>query len=499
MAEEQPKRQTRTPIGRALHRARKPNRAHVEAAKQRVPFWWSFLVLFVFALYQIALNPFGFSDLTHRYTQDISNLLVTGPYLYPESGHEKVSVALVDDSTLGNMQMTWPLSYGVQARILDSLLALKPRAVVVDFLFVDSRKDPTLPQLVDEIGRYKKAGVPLYFEGATDTADGHYALRPELAATGVKTLDPTIIVNEGVVRQYPTTGRCFAQGKAVGGDCKSLSLGVYDDLFPGKLEPLKGLMEIVWGTRTDPINAKWMHVKDEAGVYHSCIDTMSFMRRVFLAFFDPNAVRQRCPYTGVIPADSLLSGTDDPDVIKLAQGRVVFYGASLEGTQDRAYTPVNGLLASVFVHAMAMDNLIAFDGKPEQNVVTIAGITLDNDPVQVLAILPVIGILTLLHMRRIRRRRNRKPRAESDWSEAFEYFLDKALEFFWHWLAFFLALGAGLLLTLAVGLSVANWVEVVFVSVELAALLLIGLPDEMWGYLTHVFRGAPEATEEATG
>ena len=49
-----------------------------------------------------------------------------------------------------------------------------------------------------------------------------------------------------------------------------------------------------------------------------------------------------------------------------------------------------------------------------------------------------------------------------------------------------------LLLALAVGLSVANWVEVVFVSVELAAMLLLGVPDSVWGYLHHVAGGVPD-------
>ena len=48
---------------------------------------------------------------------------------------------------------------------------------------------------------------------------------------------------------------------------------------------------------------------------------------------------------------------------------------------------------------------------------------------------------------------------------------------------------------MAAGLSVANWVEVVFVSVELAAMLLIGLPDAIWGYLHHVAGGVAEAVE----
>ena len=59
----------------------------------------------------------------------------------------------------------------------------------------------------------------------------------------------------------------------------------------------------------------------------------------------------------------------------------------------------------------------------------------------------------------------------------------------WHWFAFALALAVGLALTVWAGLSVANWVEVVFVSVELAALLLVGVPGAVWAYLHHVAVG----------
>jgi hypothetical protein len=51
-------------------------------------------------------------------------------------------------------------------------------------------------------------------------------------------------------------------------------------------------------------------------------------------------------------------------------------------------------------------------------------------------------------------------------------------------------------LTRSVGLSVANWVEVVFVSVELAAMLLVGVPDSIWGYLHHVAGGIPQLQAE---
>jgi CHASE2 domain-containing sensor protein len=464
------------------------------AMRLRVPFWFVFAFLFGFAAIQIILNPFGFSDLTQRYTQDISNLLITGPYLYPETGHEQISVALVEDSTLSDLQMPWPWSYGAQARALDTLLAYRPRAVIVDLLFVDPRNDPTLPELIDEIGRYKKAGVPLYFAAATDTQLGQPAVRKEILATGVKLVDPTVLINQGVVRQYPITGQCF--GASAGAACPSLALQVYKDLYPRQpLAPLNGLMEIVWGTHPDPTNAKWMHVTDDSGVVHSCRlnQDIGWAKRIYLAFFDPSAVRSLCPYEGVIPVESLMQGADDPDITKLAHDRIVFYGASLEGVQDKSFTPVNGLIASVFVHAMALDNLITFKGRPQQNVVTAGGMVLDSNTVQMIAIVPVILILTWLHMLRLRRRR--AAATPRDRNAMVEFFFEKVLGFIWHWLAFGLALAAGLALARAVGLSVANWVEVVFVSVVLAAMLLAGLPDAIWGYLHHVAVGMPQQDE----
>lgn len=488
-------------IGRTFNRARRPNKAAIESLRLRAPFWWVFAFLFTFAAYQIWMNPFGFSDLTQRYTQDIANLLITGPYLYPREGHDEISVALVDDQALDTLQMPWPWHYGAQARVLDALLADHPRAVIVDLLFADPRTDDTLSELTDEIGRYKKAGVPLYFVGATDLPPGTPPVRHELIAAGARILDPTTIVNQGVVRQYPVTGRCM-NGEAPGTPCRSLALTVYHDLFPKRpldLNPA-GRMEIVWGTKTDPTNAKWMHVEGADGKLEPCGRRIGMLRRIYLAFFDPAEVRSHCPYEGVIPVTALLSGRPDADVSHLTRGHIVFYGASLEGVQDRSFTPVNGMIASVFVHAMALDNLITFAGKPEQNVLTIAGVTLDNNPIQIGAIIPVILILAWIHIRNLRARERKRANASGDnpHSESgamFEFLLDKAMELVWHWGAFALALAAGLALTMAAGLSVANWVEVVFVSVELAAMLLVGVPDALWGYLHHVTGGEAPAAE----
>jgi hypothetical protein len=245
-------------------------------------------------------------------------------------------------------------------------------------------------------------------------------------------------------------------------------------------------MELVWGTRTAPFNVRY---NDNSNAL-PCNNEASFPLRIYRAFFDKKTAVGRCPYNNYIPIEALMVGGDDADLPGLIADHVVFYGGSLQGAQDKSFSPVNGQQPNVFVHAMALDNLITFEGKPEQNVMTAFGYTLSNNPAQVLAIIPVVLILSFMHMRRIRARLG--PANRTEHSALYEWFLDKGVEKLWHWLAFFMALGIGLLLARWVGLSVANWIEDVFISVELAAMLLVGVPDSFWGYLHHVAGGRPD-------
>jgi hypothetical protein len=294
-----------------------------------------------------------------------------------------------------------------------------------------------------------------------------------------------------VARQYNATGRCFDTRPSADGNCLSLSLHVFKDVYPQyPLTPFNDKMELVWGTKTAPENS-WITRTNESGQRVSCSSQIGFLERIYLAFFDPTSVKSPCPYNAEFPVEALMMGGDQ-EVAKMATNRVVFYGGALQGAQDKVYTPVNDLLPGVFVHAMAMDNLITYRGDPEQNAVSIGGRVQDGNLVQIAAVLPVILILSWLHMLGVRGRRKRAHQAEHDLSATLQYFFEKAVEKLWHYLAFALALGVGFVLTKLAGLSVANWVEVVFVSAELAALLLVGAPDAFWGYLHHVAGGIPE-------
>src|SRR5579863_5765147 len=103
-------------VGHAIERACRPDRLKMTEQRNRVPLWFVCLVLLGIALIQIQQNPFGFGDLIQRYAQDISNLLVTGPYFYGTAGRDAISVAVIDEETLQTLQMPWPWDYGAHAR-----------------------------------------------------------------------------------------------------------------------------------------------------------------------------------------------------------------------------------------------------------------------------------------------------------------------------------------------------------------------------------------------
>src|SRR6202012_1138716 len=99
-------------------RGRRPDRGYMDALKLRVPYWFVVGWLIAFASFQIWMNPFGFSDLVARYSQDIADLLIMGPHVYGTEGRDKVSIAVIDEGTLHEMQTPWPWTYGNHANAL---------------------------------------------------------------------------------------------------------------------------------------------------------------------------------------------------------------------------------------------------------------------------------------------------------------------------------------------------------------------------------------------
>jgi hypothetical protein len=255
-------------------------------------------------------------------------------------------------------------------------------------------------------------------------------------------------------------------------------------------------MEIWWGTASDPINVK-LSADDES--YNACSRTFAWWQRLWRAVFDPASLRSSCPYHSVLPVEALLNGgmengKPDSDIENLVRDRVVFYGASLHGMGDESVTPVSGLLPDVFVHAMALDNLMTIPGGPLRDLIDLGGWSLTRNQIQIVTIVPVILLLAWIHIIRLRRRTPPQEKASG-----LAYAIRSIEEFLWWVLTVVLAIAAGVIAMLVTHIAVVTWVGLILVSAEIGAALAAGLPDRLWGYMRHVLTGDGEAPGRQRG
>ena len=89
------------------------------------------VVLFMFHGISLHLTP---------WSQAIVNGLVK--YGYPEKGQLDTAVVLFREENLSELAETFPVSYARHAEVLEALSVYGPRAVFVDFAFIDARGNP---------------------------------------------------------------------------------------------------------------------------------------------------------------------------------------------------------------------------------------------------------------------------------------------------------------------------------------------------------------------
>ena len=420
-----------------------------QARRFRRPFyqqrWWPgtgrlFLVVFL-----SFWAPLGLSNLTKGATQDVMQG-VFGPW-YPtdiadppalhrksadapgpaDLSGAKTAVLLVRESKLDRKR--WPLHLGEHRQVLEALISYGVRAIMVDLVLLDrlhgeadwaefcgflrehdaQTKTATLnvPLIVFADNMHRSANDAGLVSECLETV-----ARPERArhqegwvatAYAPKTWDPI----QGVVRRYPA--RDAVSAAAGDGWCATASFLIYQWLIGGE-RPLhaKGPtayqsrcanmpvpkngdfsqdMVVMWNTRFNEINFKWMKCNDDpvfgdGPVAGRIIDWMGgvFESLLRFNFFDTSTAysdgttangpfQQICPPVPVVPLEEFLPEIVDPtdrapridqDIQYILEGATVFYGVGLDVGADVIYTPTHGALPGVFFHAMAFDNLLRY-------------------------------------------------------------------------------------------------------------------------------------------
>ncbi len=298
-------------------------------------------------------NPLlGLSNRLDSYSQDLFNIGAgylpqwLSQKLYPLTGQREISVLLLTDETVdGFFSGKWPISYDAHGRILNALSRYNPKAVVIDFLWLNSEK-PGAKRLVKKLEKFKKKKIPVYltFRKPAELINFWPELKGLVIPVSPKvTVDPT----DFIARNYTITSQ----------DLPYPAVKAYQDLYMSDFSSEKVPdMQIFWGVGNNPRNDAWMDQGDGRET------VMDFIKDGI------SAHRDSPPYTTTVLVRDLLNPTAETeekaheDLRAHLEDKVVFYGAQVTGASDVIYTPKRQLRAGVYYHAMALDNLVTLKG-----------------------------------------------------------------------------------------------------------------------------------------
>ena len=347
------------------------------------------LLLAAVALFFLNFNPLGALSVGHRYSQDLVYAWFGHmSWLYPRIATEfprtgatrpPVVVVLVDDAALALRGAHWPVSLDFHAQLLAELEVVKPRAVMLDFLLIDRASARATCSFLTVAARLKDGGTALYVAvtrpdelEALDAGACAGASGRRLAASQILTpvsvrlqVDTTDFVN----RRYPFEER--SAGDAPGSGLISAAVRMYCDKMPAPGACVDRLtrdrspdagFELAWSPAGDPFNQRWSQAR--------CDQLPSPTRAILLKKALPRDTR--CPPIPTLFASALLSPSEDSslglrneDLFALMDGSFVFVGGNFRGAGDLMTTPLHTRLPGIYYHAVALDNLLAFDGRPK--------------------------------------------------------------------------------------------------------------------------------------
>ncbi|WP_447920033.1 CHASE2 domain-containing protein [Achromobacter aegrifaciens] len=273
---------------------------------------------------------------------------------YDIAHRNDTTVVLIDDDSLDQQKGAWPLPYRTHARWLRNIgLIHKPKAIFLDITFGRERDDPTLPELAAALCELRDANIPVFLAALPD-AQGSLRLRSGLAAPeGEKPCFTMVDVRytpskvDRLVWSYPLWS---------GDNARSAALAIAQDTAGATIARTDEAMALTWGVDNLDQRRFSKDCRQARGGYAEMLP--SYVRTLL---GDPDAAQPICPYTRALTLSELRA--PDADGTRLADmltGRYVMIGAALSGFNDTVLSPVHDSIPGVFMHAMALDNLLTY-------------------------------------------------------------------------------------------------------------------------------------------
>ncbi|MGI9273939.1 MAG: CHASE2 domain-containing protein, partial [Endozoicomonas sp.] len=281
---------------------------------------------------------------------------------YGSEGQPEVTVIQINDQVLNEMNLTWPLNYQQHARILRRVLSYEPRAVFIDFLYTQDRDPNGLKSLVRILEKHNdpQGKSPVYIADVIGS-NGSIIL-PELKEGTLRARVNWSHFAGQYPLQIPEDNQVWETPATALFKTYCLEKGCDDKDWLSNPAP----MSIHWGTRVDTImdnvTGDSQNCREyEPGFMGSLGESLRLLltntRQGLFSSRELEALtRQKCLYSRYLFANQLAYRGKTTNA--LLTDRIVLIGGIFQGIPDYTFSPVHGKIPGVFMHAMALDNLI---------------------------------------------------------------------------------------------------------------------------------------------
>ena len=297
---------------------------------------------------------------------------LTGKF-YNNAGQKQITVLTYDQQFLRETANSWPISYGQHADWILRLVEdenIRPKAIFLDVTFTQKRDDPSVDQLLSGLCKAKKEfGVDIYLAALASPKDGRLHVRSDLeqgVGAGCFELVGVNYAPDPVDRMawdYPMHSHVGANGWTSNLPTQdepvltSAALAIANGSAGLQAPKVDDSLALVWGI----INEQPAENKPDLFGYCRYGDMSMFrlLPGVIRGVFTGEDTRPICPYN-LTYSVAQLATLPEQQLSDALKNRFVLIGAVVPGQNDLIDSPVHGTIPGVYLHAMALDNLLTF-------------------------------------------------------------------------------------------------------------------------------------------
>lgn len=362
-------------------------------------------------------NLFGEEFATRKVARVVAPFV--GAFYKPDVRNDDITVVLVDDRAIDENHESWPPSYDFYAKIVGDVGQYRPSAIFVDLIFSSVRTDASVKGLQSVLKKMQAEHIPVFLAaGLNDkrelfVRDGLEGLATKVAVE----YDPDEL--DHIVWTYPMVARDSKHAR-------SAALAIYEDALHHRIEDPKEELALTWGLYPVRDGIEWTVLngngrreaahKDDDGENGHYPDPAS---DVFKENYDLycNESQQAAPLVIGAVWHALVAKHGRPvcvfhhtlyaremsypnesqsDRLKwLLKDKVVMIGSAYGYSNDVVVSPIQDRVPGVYLHAMALDNLIT-RGPDYTKAIELHELEADGPHARALLLLVIGGICVLL-------------------------------------------------------------------------------------------------------